>query len=202
LTGAVIVSSCTGSIRPLVLGLLAQQPRSGYDIKRYLKSMNWLIGSPSYGSLYPALRTLLQDGLVTVDIVLSKDKPARKIYQITEAGQLALREWLDRPVAPDASLKTFVKRLILASNLPRARLMADLAQRRDQVASHQALLEGIAASLGDGSDPVRRLALEYGLALAVAELAWLDGAPSRLSPERAAAEKHSRPHTERTARAR
>ena len=196
------MSSGTVSIRPLVLGLLAQQPRSGYDIKRYLKSMNWLIGSPSFGSLYPALRTLLQDGLVTVDVVLSKDKPARKIYQITEAGQLALREWLDRPVAPDASLKTFVKRLILASNLPRARLMADLAQRRDQVASHQALLEGIAASLGDGGDPVRRLALEYGLALAVAELAWLDGAPSRLSPERAVAEKHSRPHTERTARAR
>ena len=29
---------------------LAQQPMSGYDIKRFLKGLSWLIGSPSSGS--------------------------------------------------------------------------------------------------------------------------------------------------------
>ena len=35
---------------------------SGYDIKRLLKSLNWLVGSPSFGTLYPTLH----DGLVSV----------------------------------------------------------------------------------------------------------------------------------------
>jgi DNA-binding PadR family transcriptional regulator len=51
----------TVSLRYFVLGLLAQEPMSGYDIKRFLKGLNWLIGSPSDGSLYPNLRALLQE---------------------------------------------------------------------------------------------------------------------------------------------
>ena len=47
--------SGTVKTRHLVLGLLARQPMSGYDIKRFFKSLSWLIGSPSFGSRYPAL---------------------------------------------------------------------------------------------------------------------------------------------------
>jgi PadR family transcriptional regulator AphA len=50
---------------------------SGYDIKRFLKSLGWLIDGPSFGSLYPALRALLKDGLVTVEVVSSQDRPPR-----------------------------------------------------------------------------------------------------------------------------
>ncbi len=177
------MSMANVSIRHLVLGLLAQQPMSGYDIKRYLNSLKWLVDSPSFGSLYPTLRQLLRDGLVSVDIVLRADKPACKIYQITNEGESTLQRWLDQPVAPDASLKTFIKRLVLASNLSGARLMADLEQRREQVSSHRVLLEGLAASLDEGCDPKRKLAIEYGLAMAGAEAAWLDATVERLSQE-------------------
>jgi DNA-binding PadR family transcriptional regulator len=51
----------------LILGLLAQQPMSGYDIKRFLKSLSWLIDSPSFGSIYPTLRALREDDLVTME---------------------------------------------------------------------------------------------------------------------------------------
>jgi DNA-binding PadR family transcriptional regulator len=105
------------SIRHFILGLLNRQPMSGYDIRRFLKSLSWLIDSPSFGSLYPALYALLEDGLVTVEVVSRRDKPPRKIYSITEASRQAMREWVERPVAPDVSLKAFLMRLILASNL-------------------------------------------------------------------------------------
>ena len=49
------------SLRFFVLGLLAQQSMSGYDIQRFLKSLSWLIGSPSPGSLYPILRALREE---------------------------------------------------------------------------------------------------------------------------------------------
>ena len=58
----------TKDIRHFILGLLTQQPMSGYGIKRSLKSLSWLIDSPSFGSIYPALRTLQEDGLVTVEV--------------------------------------------------------------------------------------------------------------------------------------
>ena len=77
---------------------------SGYDIKCFLKSLNWLIDSPSFGSLYPALHALLENGLVTVEVIPRQDKPPRKIYDTTEAGRQVLREWINQPIAPGASL--------------------------------------------------------------------------------------------------
>ncbi len=154
---------------------------SGYDVKRFLKSLSWLIDSPSFGSLYPALHALLEDGLVTVEIMSRQDKPPRKIYSITERGRQALQEWMDQPVAPGVSLKTFVMRLILASNLSPAGLVAHLEQRHSQVAAQRLALEQTAQATDDDMDLGERLTLDYGLAVAAAELAWLDRALAQLS---------------------
>ena len=171
------------SIRHLILGLLTQQPMSGYGIKRSLKSLSWLIDSPSFGSIYPALRALREDGLVTVEVAPRQGKPPRKIYTITEAGRLALREWMDQPVTPGASLKTFVMRLILANNFSHTGLISHLQQRRSQVAVHCATLNQIAEAMNGTIDPGQRLAFAYGLALATAELAWLDSTLEQLSQQ-------------------
>jgi PadR family transcriptional regulator AphA len=169
------------SIRHFILGLLTRQPMSGYDIRCFLKNLTWLIDSPSFGSLYPALHALLEDGLVTVEVVPNQDKPSRKIYDITETGMQVLQEWVDRPVESGASLKAFVMRLILASNLSRAGLVAHLQQRRAQVASHQLALKQAADDMDQGKDLGERLALDYGLAVANAELAWLGSMLAKLS---------------------
>jgi predicted Zn-dependent protease len=92
-----------------------------------------------------------------------------------------LQEWIDQPVAPGVSLKAFLMRLILASNLSRAGLVAHLQQRRAQVAAHQLDLKQTARVMDDGIDLGERLALEYGLAVATAELTWLDRALDQLS---------------------
>jgi DNA-binding PadR family transcriptional regulator len=173
----------TGSIsfRHFILGLLTQQPMSGYDIKRVLKSLGWLLGNPSFGSLYPALHTLLKDGLAVVDVDSRQNKPSRKIYSITEAGRQALAEWINRPVGPNTSIKAFVMRLVLADNLSNAGLIAQLYQRRAQVATHRTDLEHMVKELDDQTSSGQRLALDYGLALATTELAWLDSTLNRLS---------------------
>jgi len=171
----------TVSTRHFILGLLARQPMSGYDIKRFLKSLSWLVDSPSFGSLYPALHALLEDGLATVEVIPRHDKPPRKIYTITKAGKQALREWVDQPTASETSLKAFLMRLILASNLSHNGLITHLQQRHAQVASHQLALQQTAESMGEGLDLGDRLALDYGLAIAAAELAWLDRVLARLS---------------------
>ena len=169
------------SIRHFILGLLARQPMSGYDIKRFLKSLSWLIDSPSFGSLYPALHALLNDELVTVEVIPRPDKPPRKIYSITEAGRQALREWMEQPVTSGVSLKAFLMRLILASNLSHAGLLAHLQQRHTQVAAHQLALEQTAEAMDERMDLGERLAIDYGLSIATAELVWLDRTLTQIS---------------------
>ena len=88
------------SLRHFILGLLTQRPMSGYDIKRMLKSLSWLIGEPSFGSLYPALKALEQDDLVTMELEERANKPSRKLYNITEAGIRTLDEWISQPAGP------------------------------------------------------------------------------------------------------
>ena len=168
------------SFRNLALGLLNQQPMSGYDIKRNLKILSWLIDGPSFGNIYSSLRLLLQEGLVTMEVVPQENRPSRKVYSITEAGRQVLREWAEQPIAASPSLKAFVMRLTLAGSFSQARLIAHLEQRRNQVSVHQAALEQTAQSQ-EGAPDAQRLVLEYGMALAATELEWIDSAVDRLS---------------------
>jgi PadR family transcriptional regulator AphA len=154
------MSTAKVSLRYFVLGLLAQQPMSGYDIKRFVKGLSWLIGSPSSGSLYPALRGLLEEDLVSVEIVPGVDKPPRKIYSIEQAGRDRLQDWIEKP--------------IMADSFSPANLEAYLQQRLAQVATHQADLTKMNDRMSSEKDLGLRLALDYGLELASAEMAWLD----------------------------
>jgi DNA-binding PadR family transcriptional regulator len=156
---------------------------SGYDIKRFLQGLSWLIGSPGGGSLYPVLRALRQEDLVTVEIIPGLDRPPKKVYTITEAGHEALQAWMEQPIAANAPLKAFVMRLLLADSHSPARLSAHLGQRRTQVAAHHATLLGSVKMPSAKPNLGQQLALDYGLALAKAEMAWLDTTLDRLRAE-------------------
>ena len=175
------MTSLAVNFRYFVLGLLAQQPMSGYDIRRFLQSLGWLLGSPSFGAIYPALHALAQDGFVLVDVMSRPDKPLRKIYSITEAGRQALEEWVARPAEAGVRLKSFIMQLILVGDLSHPALVAYLQQRREIVHWHHSTLEQTIQELGDRANAGQRLALEYGLATSAAELDWLDGALARFS---------------------
>ena len=171
------------SLRYFVLGLLTQQPMSGYDIKRFLEGLSWLAGNPSGGSLYPVLRALRQEDLVTMERVPGTNRPPKKIYSITEAGSEVLQAWIQQPIAECASLKAFVMRLVLADSHTRPILSAHLQQRREQVASHHEALANRLKAPAPGPNLGQQLAVDYGLALATAELAWLDTALDQLQDQ-------------------
>lgn len=168
------------NFRYFILGLLAQQSMSGYDIKRFLQRLDWLISSPSFGSVYPALHALPKDGLATVNVVNGGSKQLRKVYSITEKGRQILQEWIKQPIESGASLKVFLMRLMLASNLSHTELIACLQQRRSQVEVHRAVLEQITEAQVDTAELKKHLAFDFGLAAATAELTWLNRALERL----------------------
>jgi DNA-binding PadR family transcriptional regulator len=158
-----------------VLGLLGQQPMSGYDIKRLLERMNGLIGSSSFGHIYPTLHALLSKGWVTVNAVIHDNRPPKKIYTIKQEGRTALQEWLEQPFPSSPSQKALIMRLILAHGLPQKGLMAHLRERRAHVVAHRDALKKL-SGVQEQADRGWQMALAYGLAVADAELGWLDRA--------------------------
>jgi DNA-binding PadR family transcriptional regulator len=163
------------SFRYFVLGLLGQQPMSGYDIKCLLERLNGLIGSSSFGHIYPTLHNLLEEGWVTVNVVTHENRPPKKIYTIKQEGRTALQEWLEQPFPSSPSQKALVMCFILAQGFPQSGLMAHLRQRHAHVAAHRDALKELSG------EPERagrgwQMALDYGLAVADAELGWLDRA--------------------------
>jgi DNA-binding PadR family transcriptional regulator len=66
----------------LILGLLAEKPRHGYEIIKALDERSKGFYIPSPGMVYPALTYLEEIGYATVEV-----DGSRKLYHITEAGK-------------------------------------------------------------------------------------------------------------------
>lgn len=81
-----------------LLGLLMQEPMHGYDLHQQVKaelSEIWYMG---ISNIYGALKRLEQSGQVKSDLITQNDRPPRKVYQITQAGEQSFLDWLRRPV--------------------------------------------------------------------------------------------------------
>jgi hypothetical protein len=85
-------------------------------------------------------------------------------------------------------------RLILVPRLSGEALAALLRQRRNQVAEQYAALNPLTHETSGTPDNSQHVAFDYGLSIASAELAWLDGLLETLSqrplPEAAWAGQH------------
>ncbi|HEX3046513.1 MAG TPA: PadR family transcriptional regulator [Bacillota bacterium] len=81
--------------RYVILGLLSEGPLSGYEIKKLVTLRFSGFWSESYGQIYPELKRLETDGLVTK--TNSDSNRTRFLYSITEKGLENLKLWLHEP---------------------------------------------------------------------------------------------------------
>ncbi len=96
-TGAMAAAAATGSGRArklgagdlqlLLLHLLQENPRHGYELIKELESRTSGYYSPSPGVIYPALTYLEEIGFASVEAEGNK-----KLYRITETGAAFLKE--------------------------------------------------------------------------------------------------------------
>jgi DNA-binding PadR family transcriptional regulator len=86
------------SLKYGLLGLLAQAPRHGYELKQEFEQSFSGMRQLNIGQIYTTLARLTKDGLVQSRLVEQEKNPARKIYRLTDAGQTALADWLETPV--------------------------------------------------------------------------------------------------------
>jgi PadR family transcriptional regulator, regulatory protein AphA len=81
-------------VKTVCLGLLTFGEATGYDLKKHFEASIDHFFSTGFGSIYPALNALLEEGLVTCTSVPQEGRPDRKVYRITPAGEAALRATL------------------------------------------------------------------------------------------------------------
>ena len=77
----------SGDLRFLLLELIAERPRHGYELIKAIEEKLGGAYSPSPGIIYPMLTLLEETGLATVTT-----EGTRKLYSITEEGKASLEE--------------------------------------------------------------------------------------------------------------
>ncbi len=165
----------------VILGMLALGKRTGYDIKQLVDKSTRNFWAASYGQIYPELRRLEDQGLVRGRPEPSGGR-ARTAYELTEAGEAALRGWLASDdellyeVRDEGLLKLFFSDSLPERRVENIRAMRVLQQRKlsqlqaiDQQADHM------------HAGP--RLTLEVGISITQGIIDWCEAAERRLAEE-------------------
>jgi DNA-binding PadR family transcriptional regulator len=79
-----------GLISYLVLELLDEKPRYGYEILKEIEEISGGHWEPSYGSVYPILYKFEEKGWA--ERIEREDEPDRKYFELTESGREELAE--------------------------------------------------------------------------------------------------------------
>jgi len=94
------------AIKHALLGLLAEGPKHGYELKTAFDETIGERWSLNIGQVYNTLNRLARDGYVVLqEEVEQESRPDKKVYAITEAGREELFRWLAEPVEKPRRLK-------------------------------------------------------------------------------------------------
>ena len=146
-----------GELRLVLLKLIADQPRHGYDLIRAIEELTHGAYAPSPGVIYPTL-TMLQDmGLIEE----AKGEGSRKAFQITKDGEAHLAEKADEVAGLFERLDEVGGDQRKAGGAPIRRavgnLLSALWHRATRDDMDEARLHEIAAILDEAAQKIERL---------------------------------------------
>jgi PadR family transcriptional regulator, regulatory protein AphA len=170
------------ALRYALLGALADQPRTGYELLKHFQQSLAYAWPASHSQIYPELARLLEDGLIEQTGSGARNS---KTYAVTDAGIAEVRAWLrgttpDRRVRSDAALRTFFLWLL------------EPAEAREQLEGERAYWQSVLDEfLRIRDEPTGhnkkartfRIALEGGIRTVEARLAWLEDALAEIESD-------------------
>ena len=167
----------TDSTRYAVLGLLALEPMSGYDIRRASTETLSHFWHESYGQIYPTLAKLAKEGLVRLLPRAQDDARARKVYALTPKGRRALSAWRKRPPTSRPFRNELLLKLFTAETLDDVRPHLEALREEEQarLEEYAAIERRIAHDAkGHRSAALWRATMRYGVHRSRAVLAWIE----------------------------
>ena len=161
-----------------VLAMLNYEPLHPYGVQRLIKQWgkDQVVNVGQRAGLYRTIERLLAAGLIEVrETGRDQQYPERTVYEATDAGRAAVREWLEEML--ESPKYEFPQFPVALSNL--MMLLPEEAERvlKRRVEALTATLAGLDASLAQeaesGLPRVTMLESEYLRVVTEAELAWV-----------------------------
>ncbi len=159
-------------IRTLCLGILSLGDTTGYDIKKMVAEGAFsFFSEASYGSIYPALTKLTDEGLIDCRTELQDNRPDKKIYSLTAAGRSALEASLTHTPKPDRNRSEFLAALLFAEAVSPNRIDALIS---DRINHHHAQIKMLQALLAKEDGKAAQFVLRYGIVMQEAATRFLE----------------------------
>jgi DNA-binding PadR family transcriptional regulator len=166
------------SLAMVILGVLADGPAHGYDLKRAHDARFPSARPLAFGQVYATLGRLERDELVETVETRQGAGPERTIYAVTDAGREELRRWLEATEKPAPyAAEELVRKTITALHLG-----ADNADYlRRQRALHLETMRTLTQERAATTERGTRIALDHTLAHLDADLRWLEETRERVA---------------------
>ena len=172
-------------VRTICLGILTRGDATGYEIKNLFQDDGYQhFVEASFGSIYPALNRLTEEGLVSVRAEAQEKRPDRKVYSITPAGRSTFIASLLKPLPEDRHRSPFVFAMLFSDLLPAGRVSALL---EDYINQTEAKLAQLNASHTDPKNSGEEFANGFGRAIYEAALDFLKNQRPRFETAEAVA---------------
>lgn len=162
-----------------ILGMLSIAPMSGYDIKKEVEQSISNFWTESYGQIYPVLRNLITEKLVTKTVESEAGKPDRHVYALTSKGRKELRRWLTQGFAPKVQRDEFLLKLFFGEEIGPKANIAHVEQfrelQRGSLQKYRAVEKQITREYADNLNAAYWLmTVRYGQQVSRALLRWCD----------------------------
>ena len=165
----------------VVLGLVALQPGSGYDLARLADRSVGYLWTPSRSQIYKVLPRLVSDGLATTERVRQRDRPDKDLYSITSEGQQVLRRWLEEAEQePVRNANIFALKLFFCDLVPARTAQAQLEAYRRFLETRLSRFHAMAHAPAEGENIFPQLILGRAIARIEATLLWVEEASKAL----------------------
>jgi DNA-binding PadR family transcriptional regulator len=147
----------------IILGLLQHKSMTGYEIKKVFSISFAFFSGFSFGSIYPALRKMEENGLISMQMKVQENAPNRKIYTITEKGRETFPEKLRSPLELAAYKSDFLARLFFFSQLEPDERSSVGQQYLEVIDEKVKQLESSRSDIEAAADPFQRQCFEFGI---------------------------------------
>jgi len=119
------------SLPHVLLGLLHESPKTGYDLARAIRDEMDPAWSAGFSQIYPELARLRRRGWVLLRVLGPRHGPRRLLYRVTAAGRRELTRWLDEAPPARAGNDPALARVALLDALPSGPRREALAAAED-----------------------------------------------------------------------
>jgi DNA-binding PadR family transcriptional regulator len=160
----------------LLLGLLLQGPRYGYELHQIVRAHGELYADLKKSNLYYLLERLASEGYLRVraEEGTRGARGERLIYELTDQGRTRFNELLREVILTYEPAHTWIDTAVMfLATLPHAESLHLLMERRRMVETRRDVT-AMELAAGAEDDPLLHIASDHLLSLIDTELAWLD----------------------------